>query len=94
MRRRIKSKVYLSLILTCVLTTVIGLTYGVFTITTGKYKVAEMLISNLMYGIDITTTGGSETIENKTVTLRVKQRSICSMCLSQHIWLQSLNSSP
>ena len=69
MRRRIKSKVYLSLILTCVLTTVIGLTYGVFTITTGKYKVAEMLISNLMYGIDITTTGGSETIENKTVTL-------------------------
>lgn len=69
MRRRIKSKVTLSLIMTCVLTTVIGLTYGVFTISTGKYNATNMLISNLMYGIEINTTGGSETIEGKTVTL-------------------------
>lgn len=69
MKKRIKSKVTLTLIMTCVLTTVIGLTYGVFMITTGKYNATNMLISNLMYKIDIKSTGGSETISGKTVNL-------------------------
>ena len=38
-------------------------------VTTQKYNATNMLISNLMYGIEINTTGGSETIEGKTVTL-------------------------
>ena len=48
---------------------VVGLSYGTFIFSTGNYRSTSMLISNLLYGIDITTTGGNETINAKTVTL-------------------------
>ena len=48
---------------------VVGLSYGTFIFSTGNYRSTSMLISNLLYGIDITTTGGNETINVKTVTL-------------------------
>ena len=48
---------------------VVGLSYGTFIFSTGNYRSTSMLISNLLYGIDITTTGGNETINTKTVTL-------------------------
>ena len=48
---------------------VLGLSYGTFIFSTGNYRSTSMLISNLLYGIDITTTGGNETINAKTVTL-------------------------
>ena len=48
---------------------VVGLSYGTFVFSTGNYRSTSMLISNLLYGIDITTTGGNETINTKTVTL-------------------------
>ena len=48
---------------------VLGLSYGTFIFSTGNYRSTSMLISNLLYGIDITTTGGNETINSKTVTL-------------------------
>ena len=48
---------------------VLGLSYGTFIFSTGNYRSTSMLISNLLYGIDITTTGGNETINTKTVTL-------------------------
>ena len=48
---------------------VLGLSYGTFIFSTGYYRSTSMLISNLLYGIDITTTGGNETINTKTVTL-------------------------
>ena len=48
---------------------VLGLSYGTFIFSTGNYRSTSMLISNLLYGINITTTGGNETINAKTVTL-------------------------
>ena len=48
---------------------VLGLSYGTFIFSTGNYRSTSMLISDLLYGIDITTTGGDETISTKTVTL-------------------------
>ena len=48
---------------------VLGLSYGTFIFSTGNYRSTSMLISDLLYGIDITTTGGNETINTKTVTL-------------------------
>ena len=48
---------------------VLGLSYGTFIFSTGNYRSTSMLISNLLYGINITTTGGNETINTKTVTL-------------------------
>ena len=40
---------------------VLGLSYGTFIFSTGNYRSTSMLISNLLYGINITTTGGNET---------------------------------
>ncbi|MCI8330539.1 MAG: hypothetical protein HFE04_00385, partial [Bacilli bacterium] len=64
---KLRSKLFVTL--TFLLSLVIGLSYGIFTITTGKYAATNMLISNLMYGIEIKSTGGSETINGKTVNL-------------------------
>ena len=53
---------------------VVGLSYGTFIFSTGNYRSTSMLISNLLYGIDITTTGGNETINTKQLLyLLVKQ---------------------
>ena len=48
---------------------VLGLSYGTFIFSTGNYRSTSMLISDLLYGIELTTTGGNETISSKTVTL-------------------------
>jgi len=52
---------------------VLGVSYATFVITTNKYKASEMLISNLTYGINITTAGGPETINGRVVTLKAGQ---------------------
>ena len=48
---------------------VVGLSYGTFIFSTGNYRSTSMLISDLLYGIELTSTGGDETINTKTVTL-------------------------
>ena len=48
---------------------VLGLSYGTFIFVTDGYKATEMLVSNLMYGIEISSTGGTETINNTNVTI-------------------------
>ena len=62
-----KSGMFLGIIV--MFSIVVGLSYGTFIFSTGNYRSTSMLISNLLYGIDITTTGGNETISSKTVTL-------------------------
>ena len=58
-----------SLVLGIALTVILGMSYGTFIFTTNSYKSTEMLISNLTYGIEITSTGGSETINGTSVFL-------------------------
>ena len=57
------------ILLGIIFTLVLGLSYGAFIYTSDSYRATEMLISNLIYGIDITSTGGSETIKGNTVSL-------------------------
>ena len=58
-----------SLVLSIALTVILGMSYGTFIFTTNSYRSTEMLISNLTYGIEITSTGGSETINGTSVSL-------------------------
>ena len=58
-----------SLVLGIALTVILGMSYGTFIFTTNSYKSTEMLVGNLTYGIEITSTGGSETINGTSVSL-------------------------
>ena len=66
MFKRIKR---ISLVLGIALTVILGMSYGTFIFTTNSYRSTEMLVGNLTYGIEITSTGGSETINGTTVSL-------------------------
>ena len=59
----------LSVIVLILFSLVIGLSYGTFIFTTNSYRSTEMLVGNLTYGIEITSTGGSETINGTSVSL-------------------------
>ena len=58
-----------SLVLGIALTVILGMSYGTFIFTTNSYRSTEMLVGNLTYGIEITSTGGSETINGASVSL-------------------------
>ena len=58
-----------SLVLGIALTVILGMSYGTFIFTTNSYKSTEMLVGNLTYGLEITSTGGSETINGTSVSL-------------------------
>ena len=66
-KRKLKTKVGMFTGILILTSIVIGLSYGTFVITTDKYKASEMLISNLTYGIEIKSTGGSESIDGRVV---------------------------
>ena len=57
------------LVLGIALTVILGMSYGTFIFTTNSYRSTEMLVGNLTYGIEITSTGGSETINGTSVSL-------------------------
>ena len=59
----------LAVIVLILFSLVIGLSYGTFIFTTNSYRSTEMLVGNLTYGIEITSTGGSETINGTSVSL-------------------------
>ena len=66
--RKIKN-IRLAVVVLILFSLVIGLSYGTFIFTTNSYRSTEMLVGNLTYGIEITSTGGSETINGTTVSL-------------------------
>ena len=68
-KRLFKTKTGITFVIMLLSSLVIGLSYGAFVYVTDGYKATELMIGNLMYGIDITTTGGEETISGTSVTL-------------------------
>ena len=66
--RKIKNSL-LAVVVLILFSLVIGLSYGTFIFTTNSYRSTEMLVGNLTYGIEITSTGGSETINGTSVSL-------------------------
>mgnify|MGYP004532316529 CR=1 FL=1 len=67
--RILKTKVGLTFTIMILSSIIIGLSYAAFVYTSSSYKASELMLGNLMYGIDITSTGGSETISGTSVTL-------------------------
>ena len=67
--RKLKTKTGMMYGIMLLTSLVLGLSYGTFIFVTDGYKATEMLVSNLMYGIEITSTGGTETINNTNVTV-------------------------
>ena len=67
--RKLKTKTGMMYGIMLLTSLVLGLSYGTFIFVTDGYKATEMLVSNLMYGIEISSTGGTETINNTNVTI-------------------------
>ena len=65
----IKTKTGIFYTITFLLIMVLSLSYASFKIITNEYKVTDLRIGNLMYGIEISSLGGEETISGNTVSL-------------------------
>ena len=65
----IKTKTGMFYTITFLLIMVLSLSYASFKIITNEYKVTDLRIGNLMYGIEISSLGGEETISGNTVSL-------------------------
>ena len=65
----IKTKTGIFYTITFLLIMVLSLSYASFKIITNEYKVTDLRIGNLMYGIEINSLGGEETISGNTVSL-------------------------
>ena len=48
---------------------IVGLSYAAFKLASSDYKATDLRIGNLMYGIEISSLGGEETISGNTVSL-------------------------
>ncbi len=59
LKRKLKTKTGVVTLILILSTIVVGLSYGSFVLTSGKFKVSELLISNLNYSIEIIEDGTS-----------------------------------
>ena len=67
--RRIKTKVGLMYVIIFLTLVVLGLSYGAFIYFTDGFKVSDLMISNLMYSIEIVEDGSTSEIENNKVII-------------------------
>ena len=79
-----RKKVILTLTTITILTSVlIGLSYGYFVVNTSNYKASELLVSNLLYGIQIEESEPKvSTIENNKITIPANTTSYYDVTLS------------
>ena len=64
------------IITSIVLSIVLGLTYATFIVSTSEYNVAEMMISNLVYGIEVLPTEPNQNINGKKVTVSANTKTV------------------
>ena len=69
---RIKTKVGLMYVIIFLTLVVLGLSYGAFKIMSDNYKSSESLISNLMYGIEINSSGSIRPVISISECAKVK----------------------
>ena len=67
--RRIKTKVGLMYVIIFLTLVVLGLSYGAFIYFTDGFKVSDLMISNLIYSIEIVEDGSTSEIENNKVII-------------------------
>ena len=66
---KIKTKVGLMYVIIFLTLVVLGLSYGAFIYFTDGFKVSDLMISNLMYSIEIIEDGSTSEIENNKVII-------------------------
>ena len=66
-----RSKRFIFGFILVMLTIVTGLSYGIFMMSTDKYRASEMFIANLMYGINMSDSDNTSTINGKNITVEV-----------------------
>ena len=66
-----RSKRFIFEFILVMLTIVTGLSYGIFMMSTDKYRASEMFIANLMYGINMSDSDNTSTINGKNITVEV-----------------------
>jgi len=74
--RILKTKVGIFTILMILTSMVLGLSYGTFVVTTEKYEASKILISNLMYSIDVSGYGKEITLPSGVNKVEVIIRSL------------------
>ena len=77
-----KSKRFMFSFVVFMLSIITGFSYAIFMISTDKYRVSEMFIANLMYGINISDSDNTSTISGKEVTVGVGTTEIINVTLT------------
>ena len=77
-----KSKRFMFGFVVFMLSIITGFSYAVFMISTDKYRVSEMFIANLMYGINISDSDNTSTISGKQVTVGAGTTEIVNVTLT------------
>ena len=77
-----KSKRFMFSFVVFMLSIITGFSYAIFMISTDKYRVSEMFIANLMYGINISDSDNTSSISGKEVTVGVGTTEIVNVTLT------------
>ena len=81
-KRKFTSKFFLLFFFLFLLTIVTFFSYAIFMVSTGKYRASEMFIANLIYGINITDSDNTSTINGKQVTVGIGTTEIVNVTLT------------
>ena len=82
LKRKRRSKRFMFGFVLFMLSMITGLSYSVFMISTEKYRVSEMFIANLLYGINITDDDNTIAINGKQVTVGVGTTEIINVTIT------------
>ena len=82
LKRKRRSKRFMFGFVLFMLSMITGLSYSVFMISTEKYRVSEMFIANLLYGINLTDDDNTVAINGKQVTVGVGTTEIINVTIT------------
>ena len=77
-----RSKRFMFGFVVLMLSIITGFSYAIFMISTDKYRVSEMFIANLMYGINVSDSDNTSTINGKQVTVSAGATEIVNVTLT------------
>ena len=79
---KMRSKRFMFGFVILMLSIITGFSYAIFMVSTGKYRASEMFIANLIYGINITDSDNTSTINGKQVTVGIGTTEIVNVTLT------------
>ena len=81
-RLKMRSKRFMFGFVILMLSVITGFSYAIFMVSTGKYRASEMFIANLIYGINISDSDNTSTINGKQVTVGIGTTEIVNVTLT------------